>query len=345
MFSLAALAAWALGWCVGDLEWRRTWRKATPFLLAGLALTAIVWIPWFWLTDVRNLAGTTLSAPFEQSVTAVPLGRLSSLFQSNLFYRHPVEIGLALLGIAICLRQVVMYWSLFFMTIWFGLGVAIFSVLTYSPTRYRLLFALPVVVLATQAWMSMRTGEWFEASHERSVVLTVAWIIFAVSEFLAIQFRFNLSWPIAPVLLAAVVMGIFLAWLCRCVPKRWWPAIAMVILAVMLAVSVPQWIRGERRDHVYQRLALSLVAHNPGIIFGGDIGCQLALWTNEDCSIDYTESATRPVTHLLIRESDRAVNAAEIPADFHESSRFTLPGVPEPVLLLTRANQSVKSKD
>jgi len=336
MFSAAALMAWSLGPFIREPRWRRTWKKATPYLFAGLLCTAFGWVPWYKWTSVHSFPTTTLAAPFGTSSRTIT-STLSALFGSNLFYRHPVEIALAILAVAVYSLDILKNWSLMFYTLWFLFGAAIFSLLTYSPTRYRLLFVAPTVVLASHIWTGIATGRFNGAAKSWNVGAgTFGLLLFVFAEIYALQIRLNLGWSVLTVLALAAGCALPFAWIWRSIVLHEGSiVIANLIIVLMFVIALPQWIGGEsHRDHIYQQLALTLVAKHSGLILGGDIGCQLALWTNEDCSMDLTESAKSPVTHLLLRESDNEITT--IPQKFHEISRFKLPGVPEPVILLGR---------
>ncbi len=133
LFAFAAIVAWILGYWVNDEAWRSTWKRATPALAAGATCSLIVWGSWyFWLMGQGGMA------PIKSEVSLVFWGAprtLWSIFDSNVFYRQPVELALATIAALRYASSVRKNWTLLFCTIWFFWGIIFLSFIAYSPLR------------------------------------------------------------------------------------------------------------------------------------------------------------------------------------------------------------------
>ena len=112
-------------------------------------------------------------------------------------------------------------------------------------------------------------------------------------------------------------------------------ALGVTLLIAMLAVALPQWLGGElHRDHELQDIAMKVVAEDPKMVLSGDVGAEIALWTDLDVYVNPDAASSCRVTHLLTRESDVEVLPASWRGSSREVMRFIHPSLSQPIVLL-----------
>jgi hypothetical protein len=304
LFAISSGAAWFLSPLLLDESWKKRWPRLTIWFVLGSLASIIFWLSWaVWLKQLGLDNVTGYAGRITESVTGTEstVG-VARLVQSNLIYRQPIETLLATVAVARLLALRRWNWALLFCTTWLLTGFIAMSFMNYAPTRYRLLFIPPAVVLGSLLWMDLASGRASKLSARASgfVYGVTAWIAvqslayFCRSHPALNSLPLGAGWQLVYVLIGAIILWIFFERL----PQ---PPVAFCLAGLMIAVAVPQWWIGERSSgYQMKTLAEDLERSYPGAVLVGPWSSELALWTNLDTP---NHGEALPLNALLIEEN------------------------------------------
>ena len=272
----------------------------------------------------------------EPGVFAGPL-TIWAVFNSNIVYRQPVELVLALLAAARYIGSIRRNWSLLFITVWFISGLIFISAMSYSPLRYRFVFIVPTVILAAHLWTSLIADRvqvltTRVSRFAQAIALTLLSFVGIDTILMRLGFHPGMALFYAGAATAGILIARRYARYFTLVSK---PALGVALLAATLAIALPQWLDGEfHRGHGLQNIAMKVVAADPQMVLSGDVGAEIALWTDLDVYVNPAGANYCRITHLLTRESDVEVLPASWRGSYREIMRFVHPALSQPILLL-----------
>ncbi|HEV8130581.1 MAG TPA: hypothetical protein VGQ81_04980 [Acidobacteriota bacterium] len=355
-FSAACVIAWIVSYYLLSSQWKRVWRRTTPWVGFGFVLALLVWAGWaVWLLklNVFQRAGSEslrvigIVLPFLPA-RGHPSGQIWTTFsvwrflQSNVFYRHPVESLLTTLATARFVFSRKWNWPLLLAFTWLVVGVIAMSIMSKAPTRYRLLSVPPATVLAACLWTELATQKMerlgrrkdlltytFSAAVLAYVVLYSASIRVPAAQWISNRFVF-LSLLVCAVPILAILTGTAL----KRIPHRW---LAILLAAIMAAVALPQWWIGERStSYELRNTARHIVESYPHEILGQWWGSELALWTNSNAYLEWTPAALQHVT-IIVGEIE---DLSQSPLKWHEIERVQIkPGKETITLILGKVDR------
>src|SRR3989441_5803858 len=342
LFSLACLMAWCVSYFLLDSQWKRIWRRATPFLAVGLALAALVWLWWIlWLVRWRLFGAMAHEFNWVFEIVTPSLvsprtgaGRggfakavvISRFLQSNLFYRQPVETVLATVAACRFLFLKRWNWPLLLAFAWLIVGFFSLSVIEYAPLRFRTLFLPPAIVLAVSMWVELALGKLERLDTLKNFAsCTAAGIVlgYTATYCLSIRLPWFLNTFAGPrFYLAAFLLGLIAAasvWLAlELLPGK---GIALVLALAAALVALPQWWSGEQgRTHEQHNIAERIATAYPNAVLGGVHGADLALRTKLDAYLFWTPAAMRRVTLVV----DPTSGLRDVPLKLVELERHEL---------------------
>ena len=284
LFSLACGAAWLIRPLILNDSWDKPWRKATWWFVLGLASTVLLWLGWaFWLKDLGLGKLTDYAGAVTETVTGsgVTFG-VARFIQSNLSYRQPVEALLVALAVGRLLFFRRWSWPVLFCAVWLMTGVAAVAFMPYAPTRYRLLFIPPAIVLASLYWSDLAAGRAATLSLGKSIVVygLGAWATFqSVAYFCENHPGWSLpygglSWQVFCVLLLTCSLWLIFE-------RAGQRTLSVVLAALMIVLAIPQWWYGENATgYALKTLAADAERAYPHAVLFGGWGQEVALWSN-----------------------------------------------------------------
>jgi hypothetical protein len=348
LFSAAVLTAWIASYFLLDEEWIAVWRRATPFVGLGVALSGLVWLAWaLWLINmdafqfvvrtVQKFAGATVSflptSPADAAASkAFAPGRF---LESNLFYRHPVETILAGVAFFRCIGRNRLSWPALLACTWLTVGVVALACMHFAPLRYRMLFLLPVIALAAQLWAELAAGKMTALTARQSLFVypTSAFVVSYALVYGALG-HFKPDLIGAGLLMAAAVIGCTVLsapflWFCleRLPQKR----LAAVLACVFLAGAAVQWQAGERQmTHDLRNTAREISQKYPGNILAcGMLGSHITLLTKDDSYMAWVPGAIGKATLFVGEQSD----LPQFPVRYSEIERKHLPNIARTLII------------
>ncbi|HEY3131649.1 MAG TPA: hypothetical protein VGL91_19500 [Acidobacteriota bacterium] len=342
LFSLACLMAWCVSYFLLDSQWKRIWRRATPFLAVGLAISALVWVSWIlWLVRWRLFGAMAheFSWVFEMVTPSLVSPRtaagrggfakalvISRFLQSNLFYRQPVETVLATVAACRFLFLKRRNWPLLLAFTWLVVGFFSLSIIEYAPLRFRTLFLPPAIVLAASMWVELALGKLERLDTLKTFAsCAAAGIVLGYTATYCLSIR--LPWFLnafagSRFYVAVSFLGLIAAtsvWLAlERLPGK---GVASVLALAAVLVALPQWWNGEQgRTHEQHNIAERLASAYPNAVLGGVHGADLALRTKLDAYLFWTPTAVRRVTLVV----DPPSGLRDVPLKLVELERHEL---------------------
>ncbi len=342
IFSAAVLVAWIAGCFLLDRNWGVTWRRATPYVGVGLALSGLVWLSWLlWLAgldalhpmlrSVARISGASIS--FLPTSTCDESGSRAfapaRFLESSLFCRHPVETLLASVAFFRCASSWHWNWPRLLTCVWLIAGVASLAFMHFAPLRYRVPFLLPMIVLGAQLWSELAAGTLPRLTARRSLIVYTASAL-----VVSYAFAYGVLDHFAPELIAkrGLPVHVTIVGIAICAPLLWYcferlprKVLAGSLACLLLAGAALQWQAGERRvTYELRDTALEIAQKYPRHTLAfGMLGSHVPLFAKNDAYPAWEEC---PVGHatLFVGES---FDLRSIPARALDVEHRTLPGI------------------
>jgi len=329
IFSAAVLVAWISSYVLLDRDWAVTWRRATPFVGAGLALSGIVWLAWLlWLAGLDALHPmlrsvlkyTGASVSFLPTSTYDESGSKAfapaRFLESNLFCRHPVETLLTSVAFFRCASSRHWNWPRLLTCVWLIAGVAALACMHFAPLRYRLPFLLPMIVLGAQLWSGLAADTLPRLTVRRSLIVYPASALVAgyaltygVLDHFAPDLLAERGLPVQVTIGGTAVCALLLWYCFERLPRK---VLAGSLACLFLVSSAVQWQWGESRvSHELRDTALEIAEKYPGhTLTFGMLGSHVPIFTMQDAYPAWEEYPKGNVT-LFVGDS---IDLKSIPA-------------------------------
>jgi hypothetical protein len=347
LYSFASLCAWLFSYFLIDSsDWKIRWRRATPFLAAGLAMAGLIWIGWiFWLYGLGVLSEVSRQAS-RLGVFSVftvnahdPHARtkfdLTRFFQSNLFYRQPVETLLATFGLFSfwTSRRRNKNWPLLLCSIWLAVGIVALMGMTVSPMRYRLIFWPAILVVATQFWTTLasaRSNAFCLENRRIAAMGTGVALACIIAYFVSARLHWGNVEVVALILMIPSIGAAVALW--KALPRLDPQILALGAALILVGVTVPQWINGERSvSHELLQTSTALEKY-PNAVLGGGWGVRLGFSSPRNAYFDWTPEAARKVTLLVEDPASDYFQNVSLP--WRELERHQMHRVPLTILFV-----------
>ncbi len=220
-------------------------------------------------------------------------------------------------------------WPLLFACVWALTGVVVLTVITPDPLRYRLNSRLAG---SRCSWRPLLGDDWSNGIKEHELESATHWIatlvlgvvLGSIAAYLAaIELHRPLSLPLELPLFGAAIVA---AYGIVAIMRRLQPRTASMILALLLVfVSVPQWIAGERQvSHELTEAAQRLDKYPDNYVLGGGWGVRLGFSSKRNAYFFWTPEST-PKVDLFVEDP---VYLKDIPLPWHEVERHIMRRLP-----------------
>lgn len=342
IFSAAVLVAWIASCFLLDRDWAVTWRRATPLVGIGIALSGLLWLAWLlWLAGLDALHPmlrsvlkyTGASVSFLPTSTYDELGSKAfapaRFLESNLFCRHPVETLLASVAFFRCASSRHWNWPRLLTCVWLIAGVAALAFMHFAPLRYRVPFLLPMIVLGAQLWSRLAAGTLPRLTVRRSLIVYPASAL-----VVCYAFTYGVLDHVAPELIAkrGLPAHFTIGGIAICAPLLWFffermprKVLAGSLACLLLAGAALQWQAGERRvTYELRDTALEIAQRYPQhtLVFGM-LGSHVPLFAKNNAYPAWEEYPVGHVT-LFVGES---FDLRPIPARAVDVEHRTMTGI------------------
>jgi hypothetical protein len=299
LFSAAAiLALLSLLLPVFEVERRQARKVALPFA-CGIAVGTGVWVAaGLWIS---RIGGSELALGVVRSVAGVVIPSLAShapvgttglgpsqfeilrFFNSNLYFRHPVETLFASLAAArVLVSPRKAPWRDMLLVIWLAVGVGAFSMMAYAPLRYRMIFLPALAGLAAREW-----SIWFRDQLPQYRLSLVGALAATPVASIALE-RLGLNGhPLSRFLGAFATAYIAILTILHLRSRFPTPAAAVLAALALIAIAVPQWWEGEKAaTHSLNDIATEIRRTHEDAVLCGLWGMSLALRNGQESRLD-----------------------------------------------------------